>query len=584
MRLTPRVRAAATLAFATLLVAATESSIVVTGAGGGLETGKPLRITVRTAARSEAGNEAQPPLAWIDHAETLTPEAANCAARAARLGEAGALQPAARDFNSLHIAMVDAKGHLHVLDPRNGIQGARSLAHVDLGEAPASVHWSQTDGLIWAALPRSGRIVAIDIARWTISRSVERAGPVSSLRAGIDGTLYAVAPGTGVYRIDARAAVLIPGTTDATSVMPMGDGAFWLIGPDRIRLIANGKDRPIDLVMREAHWSARADRLVALTGDGDLVTITRSGTIIPLRGMPGAQFANPRLWLSPDGGAAIVYDRRASVIHAVSLETGAFTRSFEVDRPVSFAASDSFVFVRSEGRGETFVLPLAELGRSEGGGPRWIAGGEPVSPTRPSAALTATSAGLSAWVDAERNLIYLYHEGMNIPSGTLRNPGAQPEHLLLVGPSMRATAAGRFEAGFRLDRPGQYVAVVSSLQPRFTECAAFTVRGEAKVPPGEHATLVQIASSAPQGRVGERITIRLQLAAQQPMPDRIGILVMNASGVGPQWRLPALARGGGTFEATVPLQRPGALLVMPDPVTVPGRVAGRPVQTITVME
>jgi len=556
--------------------------VKVTGVAGGLDTGTPLRLSVKTDARSDAGNAAQPPFAWIDYEETVDPAAATCDRRAERLLSSGPLQPAARDFNNIHIATLDAAGSLHVLDPRNGIRGARSLAHLALNSPPSAWHWAAADGLIWVALPAAGKIVAVDVARWQIARTISDAGAVTQFAAARDGALYALAPGRRLRKIGAGPDVWFDGTEDAIAMAPGEDGELWAVGERSVRWISARGARTIDIPLRDAAWSRRADRLIGLTRDGALVMIARSGEIAPVRDMPIAAHNKARLWLSPNGEAAVIHDRSASGLHVANLEQGAFARTIAADRPVSLAASDSFLFVRTEGRGETMVLPLAELARAGGGGPRWIAGGEPVSATRSGAAMTVSPDGLSAWSDAERNLIYLYHEGMNVPSGTLRNPGMTPERLLLVGPTIRPVAAGRFEAGFRLERPGRYVAVVVGAQPRFVQCAAFEVRGSALLSPEERETRVSLAASAHQAMVGETVPVRFTLQGGGDMPGAVGVLVMDVSGVGMQQRIAARALGNGAFEAAVPVMRPGTFLVMPDPVTLPAKLAGRPVATIRV--
>ena len=101
------------------LAAAVAAAVILSGAGpavkvnavqGGLDTGSAMRLSVTTAARSEAGNSAQPPFAWIDYEETVDPAAATCERRAERLLGSGPLQPAARDFNNIHVAMLDSAG------------------------------------------------------------------------------------------------------------------------------------------------------------------------------------------------------------------------------------------------------------------------------------------------------------------------------------------------------------------------------------------------------------------------------------------------------------------------------------------
>ncbi|MGA9580742.1 MAG: hypothetical protein WBR13_02085 [Allosphingosinicella sp.] len=573
----------ASIVAAAVILSGAGPEVKVTAVQGGLDTSSAMRLSVTTAPRSEAGNAAQPPFAWIDYEETADPAAATCERRAERLLSSGPFQPAARDFNNIHVAMLDPAGSLHVLDPRNGIRGARSLAHLALGSAPSAWHWAAADGLIWVALPTAGKIVAVDVARWRIARTIGDAGAVTQLAAAGDGALYARAPGRRLRKIGAGSDKWLDGTEGAVMVAPGEDGELWAIGESNVRRIGGGSGaRTIDIALKDAAWSRRADGLAGLTADGALVIVGRSGKITPVRGMPAARPGKARLWLSPSGDAAVIHDRSASGLHVANLEQGAFVRTIEADRPVSLAASDSFLFVRTEGRGETMVMPLAELAQPNGGGPRWIAGGEPVSPTRSGAPLTVSPDGLSAWADAERNLIYLYHEGMNIPSGTLRSPGLMPERLLLVGPTIRPVGAGRFEAGFRLERPGRYVAVVAGTQPRFVQCAAFEVRGQAKLAAEERQTRVVLAAGTHEAKAGQTVPIRFTLEDGGNMPSTVGVLIMDVSGVGMQQRVAARSLGKGTFEAEVTMMRAGTFLVMPDPVTLPARLAGRPVATIRV--
>lgn len=568
---------------AAIILAAAAPVVKVTPVQGGLDTGSALRLSVTTPERSEAGNSAQPPFAWIDYEDVVDPAAGTCERRAERLSSSGPFQPAARDFNNIHVAMLDAAGSLHVLDPRNGIRGARSLAHLALGSAPSAWHWAAADGLIWVALPAAGKIVAVDVARWQVARTLDDVGAVSQLAAAGDGTLYARAPGRPIRKIGPKSDKALGGTDGAVMIAPGEDGELWAVGESDVRWIGGGgARRSIAVALKDAAWSRSADRLVGLKGDGGLVTIARSGKITPVRGMPDGASGKARLWLSPSGDVAVVHDRGGSGLHVASLERGAFARTIAADRPVSLAASDSFLFVRTEGRGETMVMPLAELAKADGGGPRWIAGGEPVSSTRPAAALTASPDGLSAWADAERNLIYLYHEGMNIPSGTLKSPGLVPERMLLVGPTIRPVGAGRFEAGFRLERPGRYVAVVSGAQPRFVQCAAFEIKGKAKLAADEVETRVALAPGRREAKAGETVPVRFTVEGGGDLPETVGVLVMDVSGVGMQQRVSARSLGKGLFEAAVPMMRAGTFLVMPDPVTLPARLAGRPVATIRV--
>ena len=224
---------------------------------------------------------------------------ATCDRRAERLLGSGPLQPAARDFNNIHVATLDSAGALHVLDPRNGIRGARSLAHLALGSAPSAWHWAAADGLIWVALPAAGKIVAVDVARWQIARTLDDAGAVTQLAAAGDGTLYARAPGRRLHKIGAGSDKWLDGTEGAVMIAPGEDGELRAIGESNVRWIGGGGARTVDIALKDAAWSRRADRLVGLTADGALVMIARSGKITPVRGMPTAAPGKARLLAVP---------------------------------------------------------------------------------------------------------------------------------------------------------------------------------------------------------------------------------------------------------------------------------------------
>lgn len=566
-----------------------EPRLTVSAASGStIQTGGPIRLLLETARRSAGGIAAQPPLAWIDYAETMTPEAGRCEARAERLSNAGVFEQAAREFNSTHVATLSHTGGLHVLDPRNGIRGARSLAHLELGGAPSDWLWQESRGLIWVALPDQQSVVAVDVGRWRIFERHSGLGSVQALLSH-DGDDVLALTGNGIVRIADGKAGLMPGTEGAIGMASGREAEFWSLGSNQTRLHGQGADVVVDQGIRAAVWSNRADRLVAVTNDGEMIRIARSGALHPFTGSPRDP-ALDRIWLSPPGDVAVAWARGGRALHVVNLVSGRLARTIAVDEQIlALDASESFVFVRVAGRGETMVLPISALVDGNTG-PRWIAGGEaPVLAAAPgggNAALSATASGLASWVDGTNNLLYFYHEGMNIPSGTIRFPGEAPDRLLLVGPLVRELSPGRFGTDFLLERPGRYVAVVNGMQPRYTLCQEFVVAGKPILEPGEMSVKLRSLEGPKTVSRGELLAVRFVFEEGFELAPTAtpGLLAMNVSGTGPQQRISSRPDGARAFVANLQFDRPGTYLVMPDPVTLPGRLSGRPVLTIEVTQ
>ena len=392
-------------------------------------SGNILTINLSGVMGSTTIGRPSTPRIWIEEAFAGTTEAGkpSCEARVSRLSQASGLQAPVRDFNVMHVATLTGKG-IHVLDPRGGLRGARSLAFVDLGSRPGQWLWSEASGRIWVTLPAKGEVVAVDAGSWRVTRrypgfeqpiamvegTVAKDGPVSlAVLTQSQGRYFVhiISP-TGVRKLN------LPGT--ATRLDDLGGGRFAAHGGDSFYIVGGESITTRAGGLIQSRYIPTANALFGLLADGTPAVDDGKSPIRKLANTDDVKIAN--LWLSPDQKLLLGYSPDGNLLHVIDVASRAIVRALPVDRPRTIDASRSFLFIRTASRGETLVIPRTGLLENKSAPPRWIAGGELPGTTRDRLPLVATPDGLAAWIDPERNQIYVYHEGMNIPSSTLRLP------------------------------------------------------------------------------------------------------------------------------------------------------------------
>lgn len=555
--------------------------------GDAIAAGETVAIHIDDGDDRPGGEKLTPQL-WIEEsfAGATQNGRPDCAQRALRLGQAGILDPATRDFNMLHVAALTATG-IHVLDPRGGLRGARSLAFVDLGGRPERMVWSDTTGLLWVTLPGRNAVAAVDVGSWSVARTIEAGGAPSDIIEIAPGREAVLASDAGGSRVvfngDVHKAVTLPAT--ATRLSMAKGGELVAHGAGYIMVIDGTVAKTMSAGLRETRFVEAAEALFGLDDKGHPAFVTLDGESGPVSRAEGMRFE--RMWAAPDGRVLVAWDPAGDAIAIVDPAARAVIRTIPADRPRSIAASDNSLFVRTAGRGETMVLPYSGLLEGEPIAPRYIAGGDLPSPARASLPVTATEEGISAWVDTERGQIYVYHEGMNIPSATIRLPDPTTSDLALIGPLVRPAGKTGFDATARLDAPGEYVAIAKGIEPRYTVCNTFTVAGGAAAQ--QVASTWRVELQPPSGKlvVGRpaefAIDLRAEPAEAADFADTVGFLLMEGSGLD-QRRLLAHHRGEGHYVAAFSPTRPGIFLLMADKATLPARTAGRLVTTVEIGE
>jgi hypothetical protein len=535
------------------------------------------------------------PRIWIEEAFAgTTPEGKpSCEARVSRLSQTSGLQSPVRDFNVMHVATLTGKG-IHVLDPRGGLRGARSLAFVDIGGKPGQWLWSEASGRIWLTLPAKGEIIAVDAGSWRVARRYpgfeQPIAMVEGVAAnGNSPTLAVLAINEGrhvVHLISASGVTKLALPGAATQIDDLGGGRFAVHGGDALFMINGETVSTRAGGLKQSRYVPSASALFGLLPDGTPAVDDGKSPMRKLINADDVKVSN--LWLSPDQKLMLGYSPDGNLVHVIDVASRAIVRALPVERPRTIDASRSFLFIRTASRGETLVIPRTGLIENKSAPPRWIAGGELPGATRDRLPLIATPDGLAAWIDPERGQIYVYHEGMNIPSTTLRLPDSETSDLKLVGPLVRAVGNGRFAAAATLETGGEYVAVAQGMDPRFTQCTAFKLEGSAASPVTASRYFVKLLSSPSQVRTGDIAKVGFAVTAgglplSATATSSFGVLLMDMAGQY-QERFRADRQSDGTYLATFTAKREGIFMVLPDPATFPGRVAGRPVATFEVKQ
>jgi hypothetical protein len=535
------------------------------------------------------------PRIWVEEAFAGTTDAGKptCEARVSRLSQTSGLQAPVRDFNVMHVATLTGKG-IHVLDPRGGLRGARSLAFVELGDRPGRWIWSEASGRIWVTLPAKGELVSVDAGSWRVARRYPGLGQAIAMAEGTDQsgtapTLAMLALSEGrhvVHLISANGTrkLSLPGT--ATRIDDLGGGRFAAHGGDALYVINGETVTTRAVALAQSRYIPSANALFGLLPDG---TPAVDDGKSPIRKLTNAgDIKVSTLWLSPDQKLLLGYSPDGKEIQVIDIAARAIVRALSVERPRTIDSSRSFLFIRTASRGETLVIPRTGLLEGKSAPPRWIAGGELPAATRDYLPLVATPDGLAAWIDPERSQIYVYHEGMNIPSTTLRLPDPDTSDLKLIGPLVRSVGTGRFAAAATLENGGEYVVVAQGIDPRFTQCTAFKVEGRAAEQAVASRYFIKLLSASTQVRMGDAAKVSFDVTAGgQPLAadatPSFGVLMMDMAGQY-QERFRADRQSDGSYLATFTPKREGIFMVLPDPATFPGRVFGRPVATLEVKQ
>ena len=498
-----------------------------------LEANQLVSLRVSIPARSESGLRPELPSVWLDvePSAQVTLSQAACESRVRSLRNAGPLNSALIDFNLYYLVALDDAGVIRILDPRNSFGGSRLMAQLDLGAG--AVNWAFLAGKhrMFITAPDQNRLFVVDTGKWTVLAQVAVERPSTSIAADTDGEAVWVGRGgehPALLRVTAEGAIAQehPVSGPAHQIVA-ADGGVAAVAGQQLLLPGNKK---VEGVVRIA-WSAAARAFVALRNDGSLQMVEPDGDVVHTA--TAASELDDNLELTPDGRWAVVWSSRRSNLRIFDSSRRSWRGELVLEHPQEVSFTANYLYARSRVRPEVLLVAQAMLDKPGAVAGKLIAGG-----TAPHIGIAASSmaaveaAPLMFWTNSEDRQIYVYHEGMNAVSGTLRMPAGTPRALAIAGPRLREEQPGLYTASFTFPEPGRYLVSVLDAQQRLTTCRTFQVGGKRM-----KAVDVQVSARNWSGRAIARQPFRFTFDLQPERPAGVQALdavLLTATGQSPQ--------------------------------------------------
>ncbi|MFN7544478.1 MAG: YncE family protein [Acidobacteriota bacterium] len=521
--------------------------------GSALRNQEPLQVVVNLV--EPGGLKAVLPSVWVDEWRgSKGPDDAVCAARIRALQTPSpGIRQALKDLNVYYLVTINAAGLLQVIDPRTGFGGSRLVTALDLQASPIAWFHDEASHRLLIALTGQQYLTAVDTTAWRIQKRWNAGSEIVSIFPDPSSRFIwtLLKGGTWVrFHLDTGAvsSVDLPGP----GALTFADNGAAMLSTKSSSWLIRETTTPKQLARQSQQiiWSTAADAFVSLTANGSIELWSDSGdvqAIIPLGSYP----ADSQLKVSEDGRFGLSWTPGRDNVRLIDLSRRRWRGELLIPQPTEIFTAKDFVYVRSGTMAENLVVPMEAIRGSKQVQGRKVSGGTaPHTPSRFQSIASLPGAEIVFWTAPADDQIYAYHPGMNAASGGLRTP-SKPIGLLLAGPSLIERKPGEFMAEFTLSQPGQYIAVMSSQQPKRQACSVFEVEGDG--PMGPTRFQVQLSSTSLRHGIEQVLQMKLQ---GSPRPSSVRMLVLAVDG---QWqnRYSLAVDADGAITAPITLPRTG---------------------------
>jgi len=560
-----------------------------------------------TTGSNDAPLRGAKPAAWlVPHVPGNSVDERQCRRIAANFVRGASLAVPALDLNTFYILALGGDASVLVIDPRIGFGGSRltGLATFDA----TGTDWVLTpdQAVLAVAQPSAGRIALIDTRDWSIKASIKLPG-AARLALSPDGRLllasYHVAAG-GTDTESGIALVDLAPPTAAPLRIATGGGAhdIALDAEGQLAFVSNAAADTvsvIDLATRQiartiptGHrpvtlaYSALAQRAYVAAADGH---ITALGAVAST---PGATIAGPpglsTLRFVPGGRFLVAASPEADQVVVVDTATDRIVQRIELaGQPDAIGFSDHVMYVRRRASEFVDAFPLDQVG-IEGRTPSAVsvgigqlALGAVNSPARADVMAPVPDGDGMVIVNPGERVIYYYHEGMAVPSGSFSTYGREPRAVQILDRRLREVEPGVYRTIAQLPRAGTYDVVFYTDSPRTVQCFETRIDRDATGDDQTARTPV-VTDLALNGtlRAGQPLTLQFHLVdpqTGQPVSSVRDARVVSFAIPGRDAaRSSARPLGGGAYQADINMQVAGDYYVFVEaPSVALAPVAGR---------
>lgn len=468
---------------------------------------------------------------WASHVASAVAAAESCPDRTKRLASGRLSARADLELSGFKLLTLNNDRTVGVLDPQVRVGTTRLETLIQLPGDGSD--WALLDDLGWVAitLPEQRAIGLIDLQSRKLVTTIatgERGEPRRIVRqpgtarvwVGLDKSDELVAIDLAQRQVVHRLAI-----GAGYHQLALGRDSGWLFATSS----ESGEVAVVDLAgakvahragigpgaLAVAYSTASLRAYVAAVGSGEVAEVDPATGQVARR-IPVAAGVH-HLRADPSGRYVFGISERAGRVFVIDTSQGRLLGSAPVaDQPDQVVFTDRFAYVRSlgsikvslinllslrEGRIDVTEVPMFRAAASTT--PQHIHVADMIVPSPEGDGVIA--AGTADTV------LYSYAEGMMAPQGTFDNARRTPRGLLLMDRGLREVAPGRYQARFRLARPGRYVVPVLVDPVRWLQCVEVVVDGA--VPVGETQRIV-MSRADPEGpalRPGVPTPLRVKL-------------------------------------------------------------------------
>ncbi|MBS1214846.1 MAG: hypothetical protein H6R26_3463 [Proteobacteria bacterium] len=565
------------------------SAAPVEKAGTGLMEGEYADLSFRlTDAQTHRPIKGRIPGAWLDMDKPFAgkqAEPSSCKSKIETYLKGMLGQRPMLDLNSYYLMVFNQDASISVIDPLVGVSGRTNLFATIILKRPAADWVESRDGKrLFVSMPEAGQIAVIDTETFKVLDHIDAGARPTRLALQPDGHFLWVSNDGdtddkgGVTAIDTDA-------LKAVGHLSTGQGHHEIAfsADDRYAYVSNREKGGVSVVdirtMQKLKDVKTGSLPIALAyspaGRTLYVADGVDGTISAVGGSDSAVIASIQaksglgpMKLTADGRWLLAINSRENLVHVVEVATNRLVQDIPVGaRPYEIAMSDAFAYVRSLDSEHVAMIALAQLGKDSALQlSTFTAGSQPPKqvPDLGIGTSMVPSVGEAAMLVASPadNLIYYYMEGMLAPSGNFRNPAHSARGLHVVDRSLRETKPGEYTARVKIPAAGDYDVAFLLESPRVIHCfhaqAAENPLLKAALKPLEIAYLTEQRAAL----VGQSLSLRFRLEDPKdssPKPGLADVRVLYYAAPGlERTEVPAHEAGGGVYEATLAIKRPGA--------------------------
>jgi DNA-binding beta-propeller fold protein YncE len=425
------------------------------------------------------------PSAWLSLREN---EDVPCSARARAFLRRGLMEKQPDlDLTDYYVLVLNQDGTIHVVDPQFSSGQPRLIASIALPARADDWVLSSDQSRLYASISKTGEIVVIDTATWTITHRIKVPGASKLALQPDEHYLWSSYSGSesGVAVLsttDLRLVKQVPlhtgrhdiafsNNSHLAFVTDSGASSVSIIDIARLQQI---KELKTPSPASSIAYSSASQSAYVTTSSGNILAINSQGEITShIQAEPG----RTRISFFREGRFAFVLNPDKGLVHVMDAARNALVQTARVDAaPEQIAFSDQLAYIIRRDSDLIEVVPLDPLGRA----------GNLIStvdlPAAHSAFSNASAEELTTamvqapgenavvFANAGDRAIFYYEEGMAAPMGTFSNFGKEPRSVLVVDRSFKEKSPGAYEATGRLDKPGTYVVPVLLDSPRIVEC------------------------------------------------------------------------------------------------------------------